>query len=353
MAYSRRLAVVASCHGVYSGRAEPRSDQSGHEIFWRKENRGRSSGAAAALMALLLSSGCASTQLNYNTVDIGSTIDSVYTRQTLSNLSKFIDDPNAIPSQVYLTAGTVQTLNTVNPSISFPFAPQIANTTQTKPTPTLSSVSTLAGVGGNISGTNSAQQNYNIGPVSDSNILRNQRVLYRHAVFGTPIKGNYEVPRVFFQDKFFEDPYQLQKPHCVLCAVKQGDFSGLQHPPVYVNEDLPPKWLYWENDPRLNEMLAKGELVDLGHFGNHELYMSSYDYYRGVLTNFVMFTLATSAPVETLTPIVAVTPGTPGGPTPGKGGAAPAAAGPAVIHNLRLPPAGVPQPPAIIQGIQP
>jgi hypothetical protein len=303
--------------------------------------------ATAAMIALLLNSGCASTQLNYNTTEIGATIDNIYTRETLNNLSKFIDDPNAIPSQVLLTAGTVQTLNTVNPSISFPFAAQIAKTTQSAPAGlTLSSAGTLAGVGGNLSGTNSAQQNYNIGPLNDANTLRNQRALYRHAVFGKPLIGNYQVPQVFFQDKFFDDPYWLQRPHCVLCAVEQGEFSGRQRPKVCENEALPPKWLYWDSDPRLSELLAKGEPIDLGHYGNHELFMSRKHYYDGVLTNFVMFTLPNTEPAEVLTPVVHVTAGTPGGGSP------PAAAA-ATINNLKLVPADRPGPPAIIQGIQP
>ena len=48
--------------------------------------------ATAAMIALLLNSGCASTQLNYNTTEIGATIDNIYTRETLNNLSKFIDE---------------------------------------------------------------------------------------------------------------------------------------------------------------------------------------------------------------------------------------------------------------------
>jgi hypothetical protein len=172
--------------------------------------------------------------------------------------------------------------------------------------------------------------------------------LYRHAVFGAALKGHYRVPLVFFQDKFYEDPYHLQQPHCVLCAVKQGEFSGNQHPAVYENEALLPKWLYWDNDPRLNELLAEGEPVDLGRYGNHELFMSRADYDHGVLTNFVAFTLPNTDLTEALTPLaVHLTPGT-------EGARGPSSAAPASVQSIRIQPAAR-QGPALIQpqGIQP
>jgi hypothetical protein len=282
------------------------------EAFRTKKEWGmsgaRASASTIAMVALLLGSGCASTQLNYNAVEISGTIDSVYTREALNNLSKFIDDPKAIPSQVTMIGGTIQTANTVNPSVTFPLSPQFARTAG--PTGlTVTTASTFAGAGAGVNGTNTATQNYTISPLSDANTLRNQQALYRHAVFGTRLIGNYDVPQIFFQDKFYDDPYHLQEPHCVLCALKQGVFSGEQHPAVHVNAALRPKWLYWDNDPRLSEL---SEPVDLGHYGNHELFMSRTDFNNGVLTNFVLFTLPNTEPAETFTPVVHLTPGTPG-----------------------------------------
>ena len=191
-------------------------------------------------------------------------------------------------------------------------------------------------------------KNYTIAPLNDANTLRNQQALYRHAVFGTGLIGHYHVPLIFLQDKFYEDPYHLQQPHCVLCAFKQGEFSGHQHPAVYENKALPPKWLYWDDDPRLNELLATGEPVDLGHYGNHELFMSRADYDRGVLTNFVAFTLPNTDLTEALTPpVVHLTPGTAGAT------GAPSAA-PTSVPSIRVPPATRQGPALIIpQGIQP
>jgi hypothetical protein len=287
----------------------------------------------ASGFGLLLIAGCASAQLNYNAVEISTTIDSVYTREALNNLSKFIDDQNAIPSQIMMVGGTIQTTNTINPSVNFPIAAQIAKTiATTSTTKTLTSADTMAGVGAGVSATNSAQQNYTIAPLNDANTLRNQQALYRHAVLGTPLIGHYRTPQVFFQDKFYDDPYHLQLPHCVLCAITQGEFSGKQHPPVYENKALARGWLYWDNDPRLNELATREEIIDLGHFGNHELFMSRTDYDGGVLTNFVVFTLPNTEPAEVFTPVVQVTPGTPGA-TP-----APSAI-PGTGTNIRMPPA--------------
>jgi hypothetical protein len=300
---------------------------------------------AASTSALLLSAGCASTQLNYNTVEISSTIDSVYVRQTLNNLSKFIDDPYAIPSQVIMAGGTIQTVNTVSPSVTFPVTSQLARMTQIAPTGvTQTSTNTAAGASGTVGGSNAASQNYTIAPLNDANILRNQQALYRHAVFGKPLRGNYHVPRIFFQDKFYDDPYQLQFPHCVLCAVEQGVFSGQPHPQVRANPALLPKWLYWDTDPYLNNLLSRGETVYLGHYGNHDLFMSRADYEAGALTNFVMFTLPNTEPVEVITPVVHLTPGTPGA----------AGAATTVPNNTRMFPPGRQGPALVIpQGIQP
>jgi hypothetical protein len=78
---------------------------------------------------------------------------------------------------------------------------------------------------------------------------------------------------------------------------------------VYENKALPAKWLYWEDDPSLPDLLSSGDIVDLGIHGKHNLFMRRTDYYAGVLTNFVLFTLPTAEPVETFT-----APATPGKP---------------------------------------
>ena len=291
------------------------------------DKRHRSRFVACVSIPVLLT-GCASTQLNYNTVDIAGTIDSVYTRQTLNNLSKFIDYQYATPSQLIISAGTVQTVNTVTPTFTFPFAPSFATTASAVTSAvTRGTTNTLAGASAGLTATNTSQNNYTVAPLNDENTLRNQTVLYQHAVYGVPLKGNYTVQRIFFNNTFYDDPYQLQLPHCVLCAKKQGGFYGEPHPEVYTNPNLPAKWLFWTNDPL--EALPPGEdFVDLGHYGNHELYMRRADYSNGVLTKFVLFTLPNTEPAEVFRKVV-----------PARGAHAGAVAPAVPATNMRINPA--------------
>ena len=61
------------------------------------------------LFLCIITTGRASTQLNFNTLEIAESIAPVYTRQALANLSKIIDEPMAIPSQLDIPNGTIQT----------------------------------------------------------------------------------------------------------------------------------------------------------------------------------------------------------------------------------------------------
>ena len=254
----------------------------------------RLSCATLVSASFLFLAGCASTRLNNNTVEISAHIDDVYTRETLNNLSKFIDDPNSIPSQVILSAGTFQTTDSLQPSITFPFTSQIANTFTSAPTGiTQTKTGTMAGSGAGLQATLQQQQSYTTAPLSDANALRNQQALYRNAVYGTPIRGNYFPPRIFFKNKFFYDPFFLQLPHCVICNVDQTEgFSGT-NPKTVVNKRLVPHWLRWDSSAS-----QESELINLGRFGNHDLYIGKTDYADGVLTNFVLFTLSYSNPAE-------------------------------------------------------
>jgi hypothetical protein len=342
----KRGGMVINSFNLNGGKIGPKSRR-----FWKRN---------VALLALgpsvLAFSGCASTQLNYDTVEIASTIDNVYTKQALNNLSKFIDDPFAIPSQVLMVGGTIQTTNTIQPSVTFPLAPQLVTTTTSSHTPSLAIANTIPSAGAGVNGSNSAQQNYTIAPLNDANTLRNQQALYRHAAFGVPLIGNYQPPRIFFQNKFYDDPYPLQLPHCVLCAVRQGTFSFVPRPKVFENPILRPKWLFWESDPYLAELKLSGDIIDLGHFGGHELYMRRSDQLAGVLTEFVIHSLPNTEPAEVFTaPVVAVTEAP--GVTADKGAAGrpasvPAASAPAT--NTRMQPAARQGPALIIpQQIQP
>jgi hypothetical protein len=57
----------------------------------------------------LLGSGCASTQLNYNTADLANSLNSLAKKQIFFNLGQALTDPEFVPSQVTISIGTAQT----------------------------------------------------------------------------------------------------------------------------------------------------------------------------------------------------------------------------------------------------
>src|SRR4051812_38514504 len=83
---------------------------------------GRLFGVAACFLGV----GCASTQLNYNTADLASSLSSLAKTQILFNLAQTITDPEFVPSQVTISIGTAETANSVSPSISVPLGPSLA-----------------------------------------------------------------------------------------------------------------------------------------------------------------------------------------------------------------------------------
>ncbi|MGE8131554.1 hypothetical protein ACQKQD_31795 [Methylobacterium sp. NPDC080182] len=249
--------------------------------------------------------GCASAQLNGNTIELSSTVDDIYTKQALNNISKFVDDPNAIPSQMLLTAGVFQTGTSITPSINFPFTDTVTRTLTSAATLSSANARASAGAGAILSGTNSQQQNYTVAPVSDAIFLRNQQALYQHAVYGTGLLGRYMPQRVFIKDTFYLDPFQLQLPQCVICSKKQGTFTrevavyGSQSATLRVNPELAPGWVYLEGgiNARTGEP-ATEPLVALGRYGNHDIFMTKSDYNRGALNKLVVSTLNYLQPVE-------------------------------------------------------
>jgi hypothetical protein len=310
------------------------------------------------ILATILLSGCASTQLNYNTVELSNGLDSIYIKDTLNNISKFIDNNYAIPSQMIIGAGTFQTVNTVNPSLTIPFTPQVAQTvtnvvTGAASSTTGSNVHTLGAIGPAVSATNTQQQNFTVAPTNDAVSLMNQQALYQHAVWGTSLIDTYVPNRVFVNNNFYYDPYALQKPQCVLCAKVQGSFTKIpvgNRNDIVVNPRLAKgRWIKWD-------ISGADDFVDLGRYGDHELWIRKVDYSDGVLTNFVLATLAYTFPSETFggggptTIRIEYVP-----PTKGAPGAAGSAGTPQVIvpqvvvpqaappaSNYRLPPTGVP-----------
>jgi hypothetical protein len=315
---------------------------------------------------LPLVSGCASPQLTANTVDVSARVDDIYTKQVLNNFSKFVDDPFAIPSQAILSASQVQTTDTIQPSITFPFSNQVLTSVASAATGTTKTTSnTLAGAGASVQGTNSQQQNFTTAPLSDAMTLRNQQALYRHALLGTPLLNHYTPQRIYFNNQFYLDPYYIQLPQCVLCAQQQPYIFSYKVPVPKLRENpaLPKRWLFVDGN-----RVKLADPIDLGHFGNHELYMERAAYESGVLSSFVLFTLSFTVPAETLTgppaqqqpTIVEIVPTPPAngphekGPEhgPGREGTLPENATPPATRYI-IPPPSLSIPPATNQQLAP
>jgi hypothetical protein len=120
---------------------------------------------AARGIALLASSalvlGCVSEQLNYNTLDLAATVDSLMTRQVLFNLGKFIDDPTTIPSQITLAAGTASTTASFTPSATgIPLSNSTTTTTTAAATVTRATAISRAAAALTLSGNDSWTQNW-------------------------------------------------------------------------------------------------------------------------------------------------------------------------------------------------
>ncbi len=144
----------------------------------------------ACLAVSLLVCGCASTQLNYNTADLASSLNSLTKRQIFFNLAQALTDPEFVPSQATISIGTATTLNAVTPSISVPlgmpmvtmardgtgrFAGSQFSTQITSPAPTLG-----------VQMTDGWNQSWTMVPVNSAPQLRRLRALYQYATGTMP-----------------------------------------------------------------------------------------------------------------------------------------------------------------------
>lgn len=206
---------------------------------------------AMCLLTLLL--GCASTQLTYNTLDVGGSIESIYRRQTLLNLSKTIDDNWALPSQFEIAAGTVQTSNSVTPNVTFPVSTAVARNGSAVVTSL-----TRAGAGMTVAANDGWQQSWTVAPVTETVQLRQLRAIYRK-VLG---KDDPEYKRAL--QKFY--------PHA-----REG-------------------WIYWTSEPGspVGERLPEdgSPTVDLGQYGNHHLLVKVSDYKAGNIQELILAVMA-------------------------------------------------------------
>jgi hypothetical protein len=269
------------------------------------------------IFAFLLG-GCQSAQLTSNTIDVSATIAPIYVAQVLGNFSKFVDQPENLPSQATLQAGIVQTTNTLTPSISFPLSNMFANAMGN----TITRTTTTAGAGMTIGASIAWQQNFTVQPVNDPFSLRNLSVLYRAVITGKGISEDYQPPRVYDRhDQLVPDPYYLQEPLCVLCL------NDPNNPPltddrrellakthlnaIFLNRP----WLYWINAPVDECPAAPDGWVCIGTSGGYAFYVK-----KDRLQYFIDFVLMTLPLQQAPARFTSITPpGQPGAPPPKRG----------------------------------
>ena len=72
--------------------------------------------------------GCASWQLNENTLDVGGSVGTMYTNQVLSNLAYLDLHPNTLPSIFSITNGEISTKGTVGATFTLPLGNTVTRT---------------------------------------------------------------------------------------------------------------------------------------------------------------------------------------------------------------------------------
>jgi hypothetical protein len=264
---------------------------------------------------------CASTQLNYNTLDLASTADHLLTGQVLHNLALFIDSDAAIPSQIVINGGTATTANTITPSFSTPLSKAVTLGTSIAAAGTGAITSTSLTNSGvtaaktlSVGASNVATQNWAYDPVSDADQLRRLHALYRFAVEGNDKVSAQatlirDYPLVYRQDKngnLIIDDHALKGPNCVVCVCAHGGYKRSDAPKSCLapNRRLLPttgrRWLLWTslpgaNRPSSNPPPSENDFL-LGQYGFYLLYVDLNQADR--LSQFELFiaAAATSAP---------------------------------------------------------
>ena len=137
--------------------------------------------------ALCLSlAGCASAQVNYNTLDIAGTYDQLITKQVTFNLEKSIESKWSLPAFVKVTAQSAGTINSITPMVTLPISGSIQTLSSLQKaaavaTSQYSRTGQFAGQGVTLGGSDQWNQTYTLTPVIDTGSLRRLRVLYQFA----------------------------------------------------------------------------------------------------------------------------------------------------------------------------
>jgi hypothetical protein len=127
-------------------------------------------------MVSLVMSGCAGWQLKVVTVDVASSVNALYTEQAVTNMKRFIEDRDTIPSQVDISTGTVTLQNQASLGISIPYGNTVQRDVITLSQGTITNNPETINPG--VSGY--WQAAWTITPVGDAVTLSRLRALYKY-----------------------------------------------------------------------------------------------------------------------------------------------------------------------------
>jgi hypothetical protein len=346
----------------------------------------------ALTAALLFLTGCASTELNYNTIDLASTTNSLVTRQVLHNLAEFIDSDMAYPSQLVINSGTASTSDTLSASLTEPYTAAVtkvatlAATASTNPSTVMTgqTQSVRASQSLGLNGTDVRSQNWSYAPVTDSFKAWRLKALYRYVVDGDEAKlrrdyalinkaithsrnqclrdalkndasvyaeakngsdvlfkscvtsygGGQTGPSMTYGSDSFStmvpDSYYLRGPGCVLCRVP-GERK------LHVNSRLKGQWLHWRSLPGASgarsDTYVSGD-QPIGSAGHYELFVDARQQDR--LPDFAIFVLAAATQGDSGGSAGGTSAGASGGAAKGAAAAALVGCDPATLTNCQL-----------------
>jgi hypothetical protein len=184
-----------------------------------------------ALASLPLAA-CASTQINYNALDIASTYDDLMDKQVTFNIQKTYLDPDGLPAFTKITAQSAQTQNSITPTLGLPLSSQISTVAQITQAPTAitnqsSTTAQRAGESLSIAAADEWNQTYSLTPVTDSDQLRRLRVLFQY------VTGTSNQPGI-------NPDYELESLYPLIGATGAGAGAGSQETTITITVDGKP-----------------------------------------------------------------------------------------------------------------
>jgi hypothetical protein len=160
---------------------------------------------SAFLLVFITPTGCASTELNYNTLDLASSTDDLMMHQVYYNLANFIDSDLAYPAQAVISGGTASTTDNLSANLNAPWNSAANATTQLVGTLAAASTRSLTSIAGSsmasttlgVSGTALRSQNWAYAPITEAFRARRLMALYRHAVAGDDAALLRDYPKIY------------------------------------------------------------------------------------------------------------------------------------------------------------